>query len=45
MIDFVEKEISDEVSLVLLSAPGAMSFYPKVGFEKIENGFIVKREN
>ena len=45
MIDLVIKEISDEVSLVLLSAPSAMSFYPKVGFGKIENGFIINREN
>ena len=45
MIDLVKKEISDEVSLVLLSAPSAMSFYPKVGFGKIENGFIINREN
>ena len=45
MIDLVKKEISDEVSLILLSAPSSMSFYPKVGFRKIENGFIIKREN
>ena len=45
MIDLVKKEISDEVSLILLSAPSSMSFYPKVGFEKIENGFIINREN
>ena len=45
MIDLVKKEISDEVSLILLSSPSSMSFYPKVGFGKIENGFIIKREN
>ena len=43
MIDLVKKEISDEVALILLSAPSAMSFYPKVGFGKIENGFIINR--
>ena len=45
MIDLVKKEISDEVALILLSAPSSMSFYPKVGFGKIENGFIINREN
>ena len=45
MIDLVKKEISDEVSLILLSAPSSMSFYPKVGFGNIENGFIINREN
>lgn len=35
--------IGEEVALVLLSAPEAMEYYPKVGLEKIENGFIIKR--
>lgn len=34
----------DEASLILLSAPAAMEYYPKVGFEKLENAFAVKRE-
>jgi hypothetical protein len=25
------------------SAPNAMEYYPKIGFEKIENGFIIRR--
>jgi len=39
----VQAAIGEEVSLILLSAPGAMSYYPKIGFAKVENGFIVKR--
>lgn len=35
--------IGDEVSLVLLSAPGAMSYYPAVGFQQAENAFVIKR--
>jgi len=35
--------IGEEVALVLLSAPEAMGYYPTAGFEKIENGFIIKR--
>ncbi|NOU20363.1 MAG: GNAT family N-acetyltransferase [Methyloglobulus sp.] len=43
LIARVQAAIGDEVALILLSAPEAMEYYPKVGFEKIENGFIVKR--
>ena len=43
LIDRVRSAIGQDVALVLLSAPEAMAYYPKVGFEKIENGFIIKR--
>lgn len=43
LIARVRSAIGEEVVLVLLSAPEAMEYYPKVGFEKIENGFIIKR--
>lgn len=43
MIQRVRTVIGEEVSLMLLSAPGAMSYYPKLGFATIENGFVVKR--
>lgn len=43
LIAHVQAAIGEEVALVLLSAPEAMGYYPKVGFEKIENGFIIKR--
>lgn len=39
----VQAEIGEEVTLILLSAPGAMTYYPKLAFSKIENGFIVNR--
>lgn len=43
LITRVHSAIGEEVALILLSAPEAMEYYPKVGFEKIENGFIIKR--
>ncbi len=43
LIAQVQQAIGDEVALILLSAPEAMEYYPKVGFEKVENGFIIKR--
>jgi len=43
LIANVRSAIGEEVALILVSAPEAMAYYPKVGFEKIENGFIIKR--
>lgn len=36
--------IGDEVSLILLSAPNAMSYYPAVGFLRAENAFVIRRK-
>jgi predicted N-acetyltransferase YhbS len=35
--------IGQDVSLVLLSACGAMSYYPAVGFQRAENAFVIRR--
>jgi len=35
--------VGDEVSIVLLSAPGAMSYYPGLNFSPADNAFIIKR--
>ncbi|HEY9278042.1 MAG TPA: GNAT family N-acetyltransferase [Methylotenera sp.] len=43
LIGRIQETIGDEVALILLSSPEAMKFYPKLGFEKVENGFIIKR--
>ncbi len=43
LIRRVQTTIGDEVSLILLSAPGAMSYYPSVGFSKAENAFVIRR--
>jgi N-acetylglutamate synthase-like GNAT family acetyltransferase len=44
LIEVTQQEIGAETALILLSAPAAMEYYPKVGFEKVENGFIIKRQ-
>ncbi|HBI05068.1 MAG TPA: GNAT family N-acetyltransferase [Paenibacillaceae bacterium] len=44
LIQQVKNQLSDEVALILLSAPGAMSYYPLVGFNKAENAWIVPRK-
>ena len=36
--------IGEEVSLILLSAPGAMSYYPTLEFELASNAYVVRRK-
>ena len=44
LIRLTKEKIGDQTMLLLLSAPNAMDYYPKVGFEKVENGFMIKRK-
>lgn len=44
LINEVEKQIGEECTLILLSAPEAMDYYPKLGFEKTDNAFIIPRK-
>ena len=43
LIANVRAAIGEEVTLVLLSAPDAMSFYPTVGFELAQNAYVIRR--
>jgi predicted N-acetyltransferase YhbS len=45
LIEWTQQKIGNETALILLSAPVAMEYYPKVGFDKVENGFIIKRKH
>lgn len=41
----ITKEKAGEQSMVLLlSVPTAMEYYPKIGMQKVDNGFIIFRE-
>ena len=44
LIKRTQAVIGDEVSLILLSAPGAMSYYAAVGFQRAENAFVIRRK-
>jgi N-acetylglutamate synthase-like GNAT family acetyltransferase len=44
LIQLTKERIGEESLLLLLAAPTAMEIYPKVGFEKCENSFIIKRK-
>ena len=43
MIEITKRIIGEQSMLLLLAAPSAMEYYPKVGLEKVDNGFIIKR--
>ena len=36
--------IGDEVSLILLSAPDAMAYYPRIGFILANNAYVIRRK-
>ncbi|KRM97096.1 GCN5-like N-acetyltransferase [Liquorilactobacillus aquaticus DSM 21051] len=43
LIKSLHSQIGPDVSLLLLSAPSALEYYPKVNFEKIDNAFLKRR--
>jgi N-acetylglutamate synthase-like GNAT family acetyltransferase len=43
LIDLTKEKIGNQTALILLSAPNAMDYYPKIGFKKAENAFIIPR--
>ncbi len=45
LIEKVRAHIGEQVSLILLSAPQAMGYYPKVGFTQLDNAFAIKRKH
>jgi predicted N-acetyltransferase YhbS len=40
----VREEIGEESMLLLLAASEAMEYYPKLGFEKVTNAWIIHRQ-
>ncbi len=43
LIELTKSEIGEQTALILLSAPTAMDYYSKVGFQKIDNAFLIRR--
>ncbi|ANJ67329.1 GCN5 family acetyltransferase [Halothiobacillus diazotrophicus] len=44
LIRLIQDDIGENVTLILLSAPGAMAYYPKVGFTRADNAFVIRRK-
>lgn len=43
LLELTKDKIGEPTMLLLLSAPAAMDYYPKVGLQKVNNGFIINR--
>jgi len=44
LVTQVQNQIGDECALILLSAPEVMEYYPRIGFTKVDNAFVVQRK-
>ncbi|HJS54580.1 MAG TPA: GNAT family N-acetyltransferase [Chitinophagaceae bacterium] len=44
MIEITKEIVGEQSMLLLLAAPSALEYYPKVGLERVNNGFIIKRD-
>ncbi|MOA29529.1 Acetyltransferase (GNAT) family protein [compost metagenome] len=44
LIELTKEKVGNLSTVMLLSVPTAMDYYPKVGMEAIDNGFIIKRK-
>ena len=43
LLQITKDIVGEESNLLLLAAPSAIEYYPKIGMEKVDNGFIIKR--
>ncbi|PSR54010.1 GNAT family N-acetyltransferase [Adhaeribacter arboris] len=43
LVALSKEKVGPECMVLLLSVPTAMEYYPKIGMEKVENGFILPR--
>lgn len=43
LLYLTKETVGDQTTLILLAAPDAMDYYPRIGMDKIENGFIIRR--
>ena len=44
LVRITKEQAGEKSMLLLLSVPEAMDYYPKLDFETVNNGFIIKRK-
>jgi ribosomal protein S18 acetylase RimI-like enzyme len=44
LVDEIQKQIGDESNLILLAASESIEYYPKIGFDKCGNAFLIQRK-
>lgn len=45
LVELTKEASGDDTTLILLAAPAAVNYYPKIGMEKFEHCFLIKRKN
>lgn len=44
LVELTREKVTEQSMVLLLSVPDALGYYPKIGMEKVENGFIFNRQ-
>ena len=44
LVELTREAVSEKSMVLLLSVPDALEYYPKIGMQKVENGFIFNRQ-
>jgi GNAT superfamily N-acetyltransferase len=44
LVSLTKEILGDQCMLLLLSAPKAMEYYPKIGLEKVDTAFLINRK-
>ncbi len=44
LIELTREKVTEKSMVLLLSVPGALEYYPKIGMEEVKNGFIFNRK-
>jgi len=43
LVHLTKETVGDKTTLILVSAPNAIDYYPKIGLTRIDSAFIIKR--
>jgi len=43
LVNVLREHLGDEVMLLLLAAPSAVDYYPKIGFDRLDCAFLIPR--
>lgn len=44
LVRLIQEKLGEEVTLILVAAPSAVDYYPRIGFEKLDKAFSIKRK-
>ena len=44
LVRHIQEKLGEEVTLVLVSASNAVDYYPRIGFEKCDKAFLIRRK-